>query len=330
MRRPPSPGAPGRSAWTPSARRATATASTPTSSSCAGPAPAPGSSTPSPAPTCRASTRPSATPSGSCTPPPRTSSASPRSACGPGALRHRARRPPGRAPPRRPRRDGRALPRPAPRQGALRRRLVDAAAPRAVAAVCRPRRRGARRRSATPCASDLAAQGKIAWATEEFESPARLHRAGSARTTRGGARPACTRCAGSAGPRSSASCGRCGTASPQQRDTAPGRVLPDAAIVELALAHQHATAAPAHRRLARPPTRTQHQTQHRRRSSRRSPRVLALPDSDLPPVDPAADRSAASQGLGRPRPGRCRAARPQPRAARRRCRTSSPCRWRTS
>ena len=41
-------------------------------------------------------------------------------------------------------RHGRALPRAPARQGALGRRLVGAPAPRAVAAVCRPRRRGAR------------------------------------------------------------------------------------------------------------------------------------------------------------------------------------------
>ena len=54
-------------------------------------------------------------------------------------------RPAGRAPPRRARRGGRALPRAVPGQGALGRRLVDPAAARTLAPVCRARRRGARR-----------------------------------------------------------------------------------------------------------------------------------------------------------------------------------------
>lgn len=55
------------------------------------------------------------------------------------------RRPARRSAPRRARRHGRALPGPAGGQGALGRRLVGAPPSRAVAAVCRSRRRGARR-----------------------------------------------------------------------------------------------------------------------------------------------------------------------------------------
>ncbi len=60
-------------------------------------------------------------------------------------VRHRARRPAARLPPGRPGHAGRDHRRPPPAQGALRGRLVDPAAARAVAGVRRPRRRGARR-----------------------------------------------------------------------------------------------------------------------------------------------------------------------------------------
>ena len=61
------------------------------------------------------------------------------------AVRHRARGPAGRSSPRRARRGGRALPRAVPGQGALGRRLVHPAPTRALAPVCRARRRGPRR-----------------------------------------------------------------------------------------------------------------------------------------------------------------------------------------
>ena len=61
------------------------------------------------------------------------------------AVRHRARRPPARLPPGRPGDAGRDAARLPDAQGALRRRLVDPAAARAVAGVRRPRRRGAGR-----------------------------------------------------------------------------------------------------------------------------------------------------------------------------------------
>jgi ribonuclease D len=85
---------------------------------------------------------------------------------------------------------GRALPRAVAGQGALRRRLVEAAAARAVAALCRPRRRGARR-TAQPHGRRPAAQGKAEWARQEFA--ALLSWAPPSGSTRGGERRGCTR-----------------------------------------------------------------------------------------------------------------------------------------
>ena len=85
------------------------------------------------------------------------------------AVRHRARRPAARAAPGRAGRRRRALPRAVAGQGALRGRLVDAAAARAVAAVRRPRRRGARR-AAQPHGRRPRPAGQGRWARQEFEA----------------------------------------------------------------------------------------------------------------------------------------------------------------
>ena len=101
-----------------------------------------------PWPRCR---RRSRAPSGSCTPPPRTCPACAEVGLRPDrAVRHRARRAAARLPPGRPGHPGRDRARPPDAQGALRRRLVDPPAARAVARVRRARRRGARRAARRP------------------------------------------------------------------------------------------------------------------------------------------------------------------------------------
>ena len=104
------------------------------------------------------------------------------------AVRHRARRPHPGAAPGGPRRGGRALPRAQPGQGALRGRLVDPAAARAVAALRRARRRGARELR-NLMGVDLAAPGQVGVGPPGVHLAARPGPPPSA-STRGGARRA--------------------------------------------------------------------------------------------------------------------------------------------
>lgn len=83
----------------------------------------------------------------------------------------------------------------------------------------------------------------------------------------------------------------------------PGRVLPDAAISEIAIANQRATKPPrtvgsAEPRLARSVRR------HQEAIIEVVARALALPDDEPARPGPPAERPAAAQGVGRPRPRR--------------------------
>ena len=85
-------------------------------------------------------------------------------------------------------------------------------------------------------AAQLDEQGKREWAEQEFAAIVAARRRRRHGSTPGGAPPACTGCASAA---SSPWCARCGSAAtrwPAARDIAPGRVLPDSAIVAAALA----------------------------------------------------------------------------------------------
>ncbi|MDN5790173.1 MAG: HRDC domain-containing protein [Micrococcales bacterium] len=129
---------------------------------------------------------------------------------------------------------------------------------------------------------DLASQGKDGWAAEEFE--ALLDFTGPAprvdpwRRTSGVHRVRTRR-----GLAIVRALWQVREEIAEQRDTAPGRVLPDAAIVELALAHHRATTAP---------TTVGSSDPRLRRSIRRTapaiiPAIdatLRLPEAELPPV----------------------------------------------
>ena len=124
-----------------------------------------------------------------------------------------------------PGRGRRALPRAVAGQGALGRRLVHPAAARAVAALRRPRRRGARRRAQPdgrrPGQAGQGRAGRARSSRRCSTSPDR--RRGS---TRGGAPAACTRCATAASPPSSASSGRPATRSPRTATSPPAGCCP--------------------------------------------------------------------------------------------------------
>ena len=220
-----------------SAPPATATASAPTSCSCAARAPAPSLIDPIALPDLSAARRGDrATPSGCCTPPPRTCPAWPRSACA------RAGCSTPSSPAGWPASRGSAsaalveqLLGLTPGEGPLGRRLVDPAAARAVAALRRPRRRGARRaaRRARRRAGRAGQAGVGRARSSRRWSPRRppaAPRVDPWRRTSGMHRVRNRR---GAGPWS-ARCGRPATRSPRRRDVAPGRVLPDAAIVAAA------------------------------------------------------------------------------------------------
>ena len=201
------------------------------------------------------------------------------------AVRHRARRAPGRAAPRRPRRRRRALPRAQPGQGALGRRLVHPPAARAVAALRRARRRGARRaarrRSPPTWPSRASWRGRTRSSTPSPGSSRRRR----ARSSRGAAPPACTASATAAalaaGPRAVAGPR---PASPRERDISPGRVMPDAAIDRRRKAARQpgraAGACPSSRPVGAPAAPT---------VARRDRRAQALPEADLPPLTLRAD-----------------------------------------
>ena len=213
-----------------------------------------------------------------------------------------------------------------PGEGALRRRLVHPAAARAVAALRRARRRGARRAARRPRrGARRAGQARVGrGGVRGDRSPPPGRRPGS---TRGAAPPACT---GSAAPRSWPSCARCGrpaTRWPSSATSPPAGVLPDAAIVEAALAKPRRSTAAAHgvpgftgrgaRRTGRP------LAGGARR--RRAPCPEAelppprLPTDAPPPARAWADRDpAAAARLGR-----------GPHRGRRDRRRAPACRWRT-
>ena len=196
------------------------------------------------------------------------------------ALRHRARRPSRRAATRRPRRDGRALPRPPARQGALGRRLVGAARSPSRGCCMPPSTSRCSSTSVTRWLPSSQSQGKVAWAAEEFEHLLDFT----------GPEPRVDpwrRTSGMHKVRGRRGLGivrelwlwRDGVA--QQRDTSPGRVLPDAAISEIAIANQRATKPPrtvgsAEPRLARSVRR------HQEAILEVVARALALPEADLP------------------------------------------------
>ncbi|MEP7332271.1 MAG: HRDC domain-containing protein [Terracoccus sp.] len=131
-------------------------------------------------------------------------------------------------------------------------------------------------------AADLAAQGKGAWAAEEFASLLDFtgpeprvdpwRRTSGMHKVRGRRGLAIVRELWLTRDRLA-----------QQRDTAPGRILPDGAISELAIAHQRAT---------RPPSTLTSQDPRMARSIRRHhddlvdaiALALALPESELPPL----------------------------------------------
>ena len=100
----------------------------------------------------------------------------------------------------------------------------------------------------------------------------------------------------------------------QQRDTAPGRVLADTAIVEAALARPKSLETlfdrPRVRRSRRPTARVTAGTP-------RSQEAYALPDSDLPPTRAAQRRAAAGSVLAGARPGSGGPARGEPYGCRR-------------
>ena len=129
-------------------------------------------------------------------------------------------------------------------------------------------------------AAELAAQGKAGWAAEEFDNllgftgpEARVdpwRRTSGMHKVRGRRGLAIVR-----------ELWLWRDAVAQQRDTSPGRVLPDAAISEIAIAHQRATKPPrqvgsSEPRLARSVRR------HQEAIIEVVARALALPDSDLP------------------------------------------------
>ena len=188
-----SPPAPARSRSTPSARRATATPRGPTSCSCAARAPAPRWSTRSPSTTSPTSTRRSGHAEWilhAATPGPVLPGRG--GAAADDAVRHRAGRPAARLSPGRAGHPGRDRGRPQPAQGALRRRLVDAAAARAVAGVRRPRRRGADRAARGPrprARGDR--QGRVG--PPGVRAPRDRRPARARASTPGAAPPACTR-----------------------------------------------------------------------------------------------------------------------------------------
>ena len=100
-----------------------------------------------------------------------------------------------------------------PREGALGRRLVDAAAPAVLARV-----RGARRRAAVDVrdalVAELVEQGKTEYRGRGVRRRPRSRRRSRREKIRGAGSAACTRCAGRERSRSPASCGRRATTTP--------------------------------------------------------------------------------------------------------------------
>lgn len=131
-------------------------------------------------------------------------------------------------------------------------------------------------------AAELSAQGKAAWAREEFEHLLDFTgpepRVDPWRRTSG-----MHKVRGRRGLAIVRELWLWRDATAQQRDTSPGRVLPDAAISEIAIANQRATSAPrtvasSDPRLARSIRRNQEPI------IEAVARALALPEADLPPL----------------------------------------------
>ena len=179
-------------------------------------------------------------------------------------------------------------------------------------------------------AADLASQGKVGLGPRGVRGPARLHRPGAAR------RPVAPHVGDAQGapPTRIVAIVRelwqRRDAIAQERDISPGRVLPDAAIVEIAMADQRATQPP---RTWAPPNRGSPRSVRRHQEAiiEVVGHALALPESDLPPAPcgptvrphprrgPTATRSPPPVWLT---PGSCSA--PSPRSSPYRSRTSSP------
>ena len=148
------------------------------------------------------------------------------------ALRHRTGGPAGRLRPGEPGHDGGAAARPAADEGPRRRRLVQAAAAAGMAELRRAGRRGAHR-TARAIAAVLEEQGKSEWAAQEFEYLRTL----SATPTR---RDRWRRTSGIhkvRDRRAMAAVRELWTTRDhiaRRRDIAPGRILPDSAIINAA------------------------------------------------------------------------------------------------
>ena len=212
-------------------------------------------------------------------------------------------------------------------QGALGRRLVHpAAAPEWLTYAALDVELLVELRDAL--AAELDAQGKREWAAAGVRRPGRRRRgAASGRgRTRGGAPPASTRCAPAAGSAWWRRSGTPGTRIAQRLDRAPGKILPDAAISEVAES--------AH---AGPDALRQVPAFCRRQAKRFEADWLSaigaaeqLPETELPALHLACDGPPQTRVCGRPRTRR----RPRgwPRSARRwpPGPRSSSCPWRTS
>ena len=236
-----------------------------------------------------AAARPSATPSGSCTPPPRTCPACAEVGLRPArALRHRARRRGCSATP------GSGWPRWSRRVlGCSMRKEHSAvdwstpAAAGAVAGVRRPRRRGRSSSCATCSPRELVEAGKDEWARQEFDAPASASPSAGPRRSRGGVRPGMHRVRGPPRPRPpSASCGRPATRSPSSATSRPGRIIPDSrdrrGRERDADRHARALLGTAGSTAAAPsatPT----------AGSRRCERARTMPEDELPAARPAYD-----------------------------------------
>ena len=234
------------------------------------------------------------------------------------AVRHRAGRPAARLPAGRAGHPGRDGARRADEEGALGRRLVDAAAARAVAGVRRARRRGARRAArGAGRPARRGRQGRVGAAgVRRTCSPSRPPpRVEAWRRTSG-----MHRVRGRRGLGAVRALWEARDELAERRDVTPGRIIPDSAIVAAA------QAMPADRDalLARQGVPRPRRRALRLPLGRRAPRGRG--DGRVRAADPrpALRRPAAPPRLGRPRPGRRPPAQPGPRGARRARRAARP------
>ena len=211
------------------------------------------------------------------------------------ALRHRAGRPAARLPAGRAGHAGRDAARLPDEEGALRRRLVDAAAARAVAGVRRPRRRGARRaaRRAGRASWSRPARtsGRARSSTHLRGFDARRPRRAVAAYLRAAPGPRAPRCSAP-----SASCGRPATSSPGERDVTPGPDHPRRRDRRGRAWRCRPTSADAagDQGLPRPRRRALRRPLGRRRSRGRA----SMPEDDLPARAPRDRRPAARRAPG--------------------------------